>query len=181
MDRSVVVGLDGPGLSLRVQRALDLFKEGSRGLLDRVFLESIELIPIVCYVSNHFRDSTLAISPIQEEPNYIAIILDRKVEVLEWLLGVLSTIPDGISVVMSAAEENMILELTTQGSVLWKWTFVRDEAPWFMRDNLRRTIHRVEGDEALTCPYCKSVISPRVGKLWGLWCPTCDVRLVVIE
>jgi hypothetical protein len=155
----------------KVEQVLEGYKEDQReaaGLLDRFHLESLELLPILEHVSGVGAEERGTVR------SHVSIPDQEKVRAMERLLMLMRDLPDTVNVVIQDHTDR--IEIVINGEVR---DHERQEAPRFAKDILRRRISVKEGSKTLTCPMCASVIEPQKGELWGLWCPTCNIRLVM--
>ena len=163
--------LDIGTMTSKVEQVLERNKRDGReaaGLLGRFHFESLELLPILVHVSGDEDAERMTIR------SHVSIPYQEKVRTLERLLMLMKALPDTVNIVIEDQADRIRVVINGDGR-----DHVRKEAPRLAMDILRRRISVKDGAETLTCPMCASVIEPQKGDLWGLWCPTCNVRLVI--
>ena len=182
-----------PGLVSLVARALEIHDRNAQGsvvLIERVYLEAAEMYPIIkkaihmipsgaaSHIDEHKRP--LPEGPIQS----VGVPLEEKVAFLRKFLSFLSALPETVTMIIVDDGEQIELRAQMEGGdqmVEKIAKMPRSEAPFFARDILRRRLPTAgpSTDGSVRCPMCFSVVRPHKGKMWGWWCPTCGVRLVV--
>lgn len=157
------------GRDLLLPRLEDVLR-GPTGVIRKAFRESLELWPLLAHIAGKGAGAVGG-------TNVTSVPLDEMVASLEALMEVVEGMPREATLTVDLQGGDVIVAFSADGEVTEK-RYARDEAPWPLRAIIRRMISRT-GDGAVTCPFCASVVDPRDGVLWGQWCPTCDVMLVV--
>jgi hypothetical protein len=191
--RPVELSFDVGDLMSRIERALDIYLRkvpGAVGLLERTHLEAVEIYPMLRQALHMMPTGPKAVlkERIEELPNgaipSVGVPLDEKEKFLRRMLAFMSGLPATVQLSVNAfpdgIEVSMAVDMEgTMASVSRR--FPLSEAPWFARDIVRRRIVTTEapGTAVVKCPRCYSGVMPQKGKLWGWWCQTCGVRLVL--
>ena len=177
----------------RIARALEILDRkapGAKGLVERVHLEATELYPIL-RTAFHMLPSGPHAAPREKMEALpegaipsVGVILEEKVRFLRHMLAFMSALPDLLKVSIEAYPDGIEVTVAQEGGEgpgHVSKRFGPLEAPWFAKDFLRRRIvvSGPPGTVVVRCPRCYSGVLPQKGKLWGWWCPTCGVRLVI--
>jgi hypothetical protein len=189
----VEMSFDVADLISRIARALEIYSRkdpGAANLIERVHLEAVEIYPMLRHSFHMMPTGLKAVlkERIEELPNgaipSVGVPLDEKEQFLRHMLAFMSGLPATIQLSVNAFPDGIEVSLAVdaddpQVSVSRK--FPLSEAPWFARDVVRRRIISSEhpGTAIVKCLRCYSGVMPQKGKLWGWWCPTCGVRLVL--
>lgn len=184
---------DVADLISRMARALEIYSRkdpGAASLLERVHLEAVDIYPMLRHAFHMMPtgDKPCLKERMEELPNgaipSVGVSLEEKEMFLRHMLAFMSGLPATVQLSVNAFPDGIevALALATDGppaSVSKR--FLLSDAPWFARDIVRRWIVSTEapGTTIVKCPRCYSGVMPQKGKLWGWWCPTCGVRLVL--
>jgi hypothetical protein len=191
--KPVILSFMPPGLVSLVARALEIHDRNEHGasvLVERLHIEAAELYPILKQAIHMIPSG--AASHIEEHKRplpeaaiqSVGVPLEEKVAFLRKFLSFLSALPETVTMIIVDNGEEIELRAQMEGGdqlVEKSARFPRSEAPFFARDILRRRrpMGSSSADGSVQCPMCFSVVKPHKGKMWGLWCPTCGVRLVL--
>lgn len=191
--KPVLMSFMPPGLVSLVARALEIHDRKEHGaalLVDRLHIEAAELYPIL-KLAIHMIPSGAA-SHIDEHKRSlpegalpsVGVSPEEKVAFLRKFLSFLSALPETVTMIIVDHGDEIELRAQMEGGdqlVEKSARYPRPEAPFFARDILRRRRPTAgpSSDGSVQCPMCYSVVRPLKGKMWGLWCPTCGVRLVL--
>jgi len=184
---------DVADLISRMARALEIYSRkdpGATGLIERVHLEAVEVYPMLRQAFHMMPTGSMPClkERMDELPNgaipSVGVPLEEKERFLRHMLAFMSGLPATMHLSVNAFPDGIevSLALDTDGpQVSVSRKFPLSEAPWFARDIVRRRIVSTEapGTAIVKCPRCYSGVMPQKGKLWGWWCPTCGVRLVL--
>lgn len=190
--KPIVMSFMPPGLVSLVARALEIHDRNAQGssvIIERLHVEAAELYPILKHALHMIPSG--AASHIEEHKRplpqgalpSVGVPFEEKVAFLRKFLSFLSALPETVTMIIVDHGDDLELRAQMEGGdqlVEKSARFPRSEAPFFARDLLRR--RRPAGpdpDGPVQCPMCFSVVRPHKGKMWGLWCPTCGVRLVL--
>jgi hypothetical protein len=191
--RPVVMNFDVGDLISRMARALEIYSRkelGATSLIERVHLEAVDIYPMLRQAFHMMPTGSMPClkERMDELPNgaipSVGVSLDEKERFLRHMLAFMSGLPATVQLSVNAFPDGIEVSLAvaTDGPpVSVSKRFLLSDAPWFARDIVRRRIVSTEapGSAIVKCPRCYSGVMPQKGKLWGWWCPTCGVRLVL--
>jgi hypothetical protein len=167
---------DTSEIASRLREIVELVKcgmTGPAGVVDRYYLESREMSMIFSYALKKEVDE-------QRQPrSYVEVPLQEKLADLEGIVSMTGALAEILTVAIERDDGSERIAVSVNGK---ERTFDTQEAPCFAKEILRRKISpltETNGRRTVRCPMCASVVEPKEGLLWGLWCPTCNVRLVL--
>ena len=191
--KPIIMSFMPPGLVSLVARTLEIHDRmapGSSVLIEHLHIEAAELYPILKQAI-HMIPSGVA-SHIDEHKRplpegairSVGVPLEEKVAFLRKFLSFLSALPETVTMIIVDDGEQIELRAQMEGGdqmVEKSAKMLLSEAPFFARNILRRRRPTAgsNADGSIQCPMCFSVVKPHKGKMWGQWCPTCGVRLVL--
>jgi hypothetical protein len=191
--KPIIMSFMPPGLVSLVARALEIHDRNEHGasvIVERLHVEAAELYPIMKQAIHMIPSG--AASHIDEHKRplpegtipSVGVPLEEKVAFLRKFLSFLSALPETVTMIIVDQGDEIELRAQMEGGdqlVEKSARFPRSEAPFFARDILRRRrpVAGSNADGSIQCPMCYSVVKPHKGKMWGQWCPTCGVRLVL--
>ena len=192
-NRPMTMSFAVAGLVSIIARAIEIYDRkapGSAGLIERVHLEAVEMYPVLRHAihvipsgaASHLKEHEVPI-PTETIPS-VGVPLEEKVRFLRKLLAFMSALPDTVTVIALDHGDEIEARVQMEGGeqlVETKAHYKRSDAPFYIRDAFRRRqpIVCTPGESPARCPRCCSVVVAHKGKLWGWWCPTCGVRLVL--
>jgi hypothetical protein len=191
--KPIIMSFMPPGLVSLVARALEIHDRKAPGasvLIERLHVEAAELYPILKQAIHMIPSGAASHIDEHKRPlpegaiQSVGVPIEEKVAFLRKFLAFLSALPETVTLIFVDEGEQLELRAQMEGGdqlVEKSVRMPRSEAPFFVRDILRRKLSTAGSntDGSIQCPMCFSVVRPHKGKMWGSWCPTCGVRLVL--
>jgi hypothetical protein len=177
----------------RIARALEILDRNTPGapvLVEHVHREAVEIYPVLRTAFHMLPTGPGAClkERIEKLPDgaipSVGVPLDEKEKFLRHIVAFMSGLPAVVRLSITGDPNGVEVSVALEGGEMptsVSRRFGMYEVPWFARDIVRRRVvtSGPPGTAIVKCPHCFSGVIPQKGKLWGWWCPTCGVRLVL--